>query len=200
MSSFITQIYKKPEIKPSDISFLDRDGTITRETDFLIDKNQISIYKNSASAISLLNKHNFLVIVITNQPVVARGWISEKELREINDKIVESLNKKGAFINAIYSCPHHPDANVEKYRILCKCRKPGIQMLKQASIDFNIKNEQGYVVGDRTSDIKCGKNFGFKTILLKTGYHGSDKRYNTKPTFVKSDILSAAKLITNSII
>lgn len=200
MSSFITQIYKKTKTKPVGVAFLDRDGTIVRGRDFLTEKEEIKFYKHTSSAISLLNKNNFLVIIITNQPVVARGWISEEELKEINNLIVKKLNKKGVIVNAIYSCPHHPEANIKKYKKICSCRKPGTLMLEEAMKDFRIKNKPGFMVGDKTVDVKCGKDFGIKSILLKTGYYGSDKKYGVKPDFIKANLLSAAKLMTSSII
>jgi D,D-heptose 1,7-bisphosphate phosphatase len=178
--------------------FLDRDGVINEEVDLLHKIDQLKLINGSAEAIKLLNK-DFYVIVATNQPQVARGLCSEEYIQKINEKMKKELEKSGAIIDAIYYCPHHPekgfpDENPE-YKIDCNCRKPKTGMLEQAVKDFDLNIEFCFMIGDRTVDVKTGENAKCGTILVKTGYAGKDKKYETRPDFVVDNLLGAAKLI-----
>lgn len=196
MGDFITQIYQRSKRMHIPTVFLDRDGTIVEEVNNLTHKDEVKVLQNATEGIRFLNKLGYQVLVVTNQPVVARGWITELELRKINNLIQARLEKAGALISAIYSCPHHPKANIKKYRIRCSCRKPGILMYQKAASDFQIDFQTAYLIGDRTADIKAGENLNIKTILVKTGYGGSDRKYQVKPNYKVRDLLEAAKLIT----
>lgn len=175
--------------------FLDRDGTINREADNLRSLKQLRLLPGVAEAIKILNKKKFLVIIITNQPVVARGWISEKQLLTIHNELLKRLNKRGAKIDAIYYCPHHPNANLKKYRKDCSDRKPNIGLIKKAVKDFNISLKNSFFIGDSTRDIKTADNAGITSILIKTGYAGKDGKYNVKANYVKKNFLEAVTLI-----
>lgn len=192
---FVRQIYTKSYSKNQPIIFLDRDGTVIKEKEFLTSKGNIEIYKSAIKAISILNSFGFPIVIVTNQPVVARGLLDVSGLKAINNKIFDILKKNGSHVNAIYSCPHHPKANLVKYRVKCACRIPGGLLLKSVLKDFKIENPNGFMIGDRTRDIKCGKDFGLKTVLVKTGYHGKDKKFNVKPDFHCSNLLTATKTI-----
>lgn len=174
-ASFVRQIYRNKKDYQG-IIFVDRDGTINKDVSYLRDKTQIEILPHVAEGIALLNKENIAVVVITNQPVVARGYITIRGLKEINDTLVEYLMKENAYIDAIYSCPHHPERHhpdippsAMKYRIDCDCRKPKLAMLKKAARDFNINLESAFIVGNTSRDIMTGKNLGISTILVKKG-------------------------------
>jgi histidinol-phosphate phosphatase family protein len=131
------------------------------------------------------------VIIVTNQPQVARGLCSKKDVEEINAYVVLELQKKGAKIDAVFYCPHHPDFQKDP----CQCRKPNIEMLVEAKESFDLDMKKCYMVGDSTRDIKTGKNAGCKTILVKTGHAGTDGKYDVKPDAICRNILEAANRI-----
>ena len=182
--------------------FLDRDGVIIRQKEVVCKPGQMKILKNSDKAIKLLNELGFHVVVVTNQPQIAKNQCTVMDVKRINKLLKEKLAKRNAKIDAMYFCPHHPEKHHKdiapdrrKYRIKCRCRKPNIGMLLQAKKRFKLNLPSGYIIGDRTVEIQTGKNAGCKSILLKTGYAGRDKKYNTKPNFICKDLYSAAKLI-----
>lgn len=175
--------------------FLDRDGTINREADNLRDVRDLKLLPNAAKAICLLNKIGLLVIIITNQPVVARGWLTEGEVEAINDILLKRLQKKGAKIDDVFYCPHHPDASLSKYRQDCDCRKPNIGMIKSAVKKYKINLSKSFLVGDSTRDILTGQRAGLKTVLVKTGYGGKDGIYNAEPDATTKNLLEAAEII-----
>lgn len=175
--------------------FLDRDGTINVEVDNMRGVEQLRILPYVSDAIKKLNKLGFLVIVVTNQPVIARGWASEKEVEKIHEVLLKRLGKRGAKLDAIYYCPHHPDANLKKYRLRCRCRKPNIGMLVKAIKQYNISKKGSWMIGDNTRDILTGRKAGLKTILVKTGYAGKDGRYDVKPDFIAKNLSAAVKII-----
>ena len=184
--------------------FLDRDGVINKEINLLNDINQLEILSNVNKAIKILNDLGFYVIIVTNQPQVARGLLTEVGVKKINNHLKKLLEDGGAKIDAIYYCPHHPERHHPdikpefiKYRIECECRKPKIGMLLEAKKKFNLDLKSSFMIGDQTIDIQTGKNAGCKTILVKTGYGGSDGKFDVKPDFVCEDLYNAAKLIEN---
>ncbi len=181
--------------------FLDRDGTITKNDGYFHLYDQIEFVDNLADSVKLLNK-DFLVILITNQPVVARGLCTEEQVTELHKRIISELEKSGAKISAAYFCPHHPEQHedvpqhAKKYRIQCSCRKPGIGLIGQAVKDFDIDLKNSFFIGDTTRDIKTAENAGCMSILVRTGLAGNDKKYDVKPDFTCSDFSEASKLIT----
>lgn len=150
--------------------FLDRDGTINQYVGFLTDIEKLKLENGAAEAIKAINDSGYLAIVVTNQPVVARGEISLNELQEIHNKLETLLGEQGAYINGLYFCPHHPDKGYEgeraEYKIHCDCRKPKPGMLIQASKDFHIDLSKSWMIGDSKNDIDAGKNAGCRTGLI----------------------------------
>lgn len=150
--------------------FLDRDGTINRYVGFLKDIDNFELIDGVSEAIRLINRLGYLAIVVTNQPVIARGEVSETYLDEIHRKMETLLGEEGAYIDAIYYCPHHPDSGydgeVKKLKINCDCRKPKPGMLIQAAKDFNINLKESWMIGDSKSDIMAGSSAGCKTALI----------------------------------
>jgi len=175
--------------------FLDRDGVINREVDVLKSVKQLRLLSGTARAVEKINKLGFLAVIITNQPVIARGWLTENEVDEIHTVLIKRLGGKNAKIDAIYYCPHHPNANLKKYRLKCSCRKPDTGLIKKAAKDLNINLKKSFMVGDRTADILAGKRAGLKTILVKTGYAGKDGKHKIKPDFVAKNLSGAVKII-----
>ena len=153
--------------------FLDRDGTINKYVGFLTKPEQFELLPGVAAAIKMINKSGYLAIVVTNQPVIARGDCTWEELQQIHDKMETELGKEGAFPDAIYICPHHKDKGFEgerpEYKFDCECRKPKPGLLLQAAKDFNIDLSQSVMIGDSDNDVKAGENAGCKTFLLKEG-------------------------------
>lgn len=151
--------------------FLDRDGTINKFVGYLTKPEQFELIEGVVEAIKIINKSGYLAIVITNQPVIARGDCTWEDLQEIHNKMETLLGKGGAFIDGIYICPHHPDKGFEgerpEYKIVCDCRKPKSGLLIQAAKDFNINLSESIMIGDTKQDVETGKIAGcMKTILL----------------------------------
>ena len=149
--------------------FLDRDGTINKYVGFLTKAEQFELIGGVAETIKRINKSGYLAIVVTNQPVIARGECTWEELQEIHNKMETELGKEGAYVDAIYICPHHPDKGFAgerpEYKHECNCRKPAPGLLEQAARDFNIDLSQSIMIGDSESDVKAGENAGCKVSL-----------------------------------
>ena len=169
--------------------FLDRDGTINQYVGFLRDINEFSLIDGVAEAIKKINASGYLAIVVTNQPVVARGEVSFEELEEIHNKMETLLGKEGAYLDAIYYCPHHPHKGYEgeqpELKIDCECRKPKPGMLLKAAKDFNIDLFRSWMVGDGENDIKAGQNAGCKTALIGEGEYGQTVTVASLEAFVE---------------
>jgi len=175
--------------------FLDRDGTINREVNYLSDIKKLRILPGAATAIKQLNRLGFAVIVVTNQGAIAHGLITEKELDRLHAVMVRRLGRSGAVLDGIYYCPHHPKAKLKKYRVICACRKPNLGMIRKAAKEHGIRMKGSFMVGDLTADIVLGKRAGLATILVQTGYAGKDERYKAKPDFIAKDLMAAVRII-----
>lgn len=200
MSYFVKQIYKKEDAFIRKTVFLDRDGTLIKsKAEYISDPSQVHLLPKVAEGIKRLNSYNTVLIVVTNQPVIARGLATIKDVKLINDTLIAMFNKKHAYINAMYFCPHHPETNhpdippiAMKYRIECECRKPKLGMLNKAVEDFNINLEKAFIVGDNTRDIKAGENLGLTTILVRTS---AENNYPIRPDYVAFDFSHAVDII-----
>ena len=150
--------------------FLDRDGTINRYVGFLTDINQFELLPGVAEAIRRINESDYLAIVVTNQPVVARGEVTFAELETIHNKMETLLGQKGAYLDGLYFCPHHPDkgfpGEVPELKTDCDCRKPKPGMLYQAAKDFHIDLSQSWMIGDGKNDVLCGIHGGCRTAYI----------------------------------
>jgi D,D-heptose 1,7-bisphosphate phosphatase len=146
--------------------FLDRDGTINREVNFLHSPSQMELLEGAAEAVRYINQKGYLAIVVTNQPVIARGECTWEQLQQIHDKMETLLGAEHAYVNAIYVCPHHPDSGFEgerkEYKIKCDCRKPAPGMLLKAAKDWNIDLKNSFMIGDGDRDVQAGENAGVK--------------------------------------
>nr|WP_300324883.1 D-glycero-beta-D-manno-heptose 1,7-bisphosphate 7-phosphatase [uncultured Anaerostipes sp.] len=166
--------------------FLDRDGTINKYKGFLRDIDKFELIDGVTEAIKRINTSGYLAIVVTNQPVIARGEVSYEGLEEIHNKMETLLGGEGAYLDGIYFCPHHPDRGFEgeivEFKIECECRKPKPGMLLKARKDFNIDFSKSWMVGDGENDIGVGKNVGCKTALIN---NGEDRQFGQDET-VKS--------------
>ena len=184
------------------VVFLDRDGTINVEVGYLAKPEDFVLIDGAAEAIKLLNDAGFAVVVVSNQSGVARGYFTEEDVMKVNDKMLFELNMKGAFVDAVYYCPHHPDFGDEEYKVDCDCRKPKTGMVEKAKEELGISTEGSFVVGDHKGDIELGKNIGAKTVLLLSG-HGAEEAEKLEnegiaPDHTADDLISAVKYILES--
>lgn len=159
--------------------FLDRDGVINKEVNNLTKVEDFELIERVSESIKLINRSEYLAIVVTNQPVIAKGFITSIQLDLIHKKMDTILGDKGAYIDDLFYCPHHQDSGfegeVKKLKINCNCRKPNSGMLIEAAKKYNIDLDKSWIIGDRYADVKAGSNVDVSTILLKTGHAGNDK-------------------------
>lgn len=150
--------------------FLDRDGTLNRYVGFLRDIKEFELLPGVSEAIRLINASGYLAVVITNQPVIARGEVTVEQLDEIHKKMATELGKDGAYLDAVYYCPHHPDKGFEgevaELKFDCDCRKPKPGLLLRAASDLNIDLSESYMIGDSHIDVEAGENAGCKASFL----------------------------------
>ncbi len=179
--------------------FLDRDGTINKFVGFLRNIDDFELLPGVAEAIKRINDSGYLAVVVTNQSVIARGEVTVEQLRSIHNKMETLLGNEGAYLDAIYYCPHHPDkgydGEVEELKIDCDCRKPKPGMLLQAAEEYNIDLSQSWIIGDSWNDVNAGINAGCYTALIL-----SDEVIKTHPKGIKltasvHNLLEFAKLI-----
>jgi D-glycero-D-manno-heptose 1,7-bisphosphate phosphatase len=176
--------------------FLDRDGTIIEQVELLHVESEIKVLPGAAQAIREMNEMGYLVIMVSNQPVVARGIVEPEEVDCLNGILMDRLAKEDARIDAGYFCPHHPKANLEIYRMTCVCRKPDPGMMIEAAKDYNVDLSKSFLVGDSTQDTLAGNRAGVKVILVETGYGGKDPwQHEGKPYLTAKDLLGAAQVI-----
>lgn len=168
--------------------FLDRDGTINKYVGFLRDIDEFELLDGASDAIKRINASGYLAIVVTNQPVIARGEVSFEELERIHNKMETLLGKEGAYLDAIYFCPHHPHKGYEgerpELKFDCNCRKPKPGMLLKAAQDFNIDLAQSWMIGDGENDIRAGQNAGCRTALIGNETYGQTVTVPSLKNFV----------------
>jgi len=186
--------------------FLDRDGTINEQMGYINHISRFVLLAGAAEAIAKLNRLDIPVVVVSNQSGLGRGYFPEELLEQVHAKMHRLLAEKGAHIDGLYWCPHHPDAKVARFQKKnCGCRKPDIGLLKQAATELNLDLEQSFMVGDRWSDLKCGNKAGTQSILVLTGYGRGDLEYigpgqQVQPDFVADDLPAAVDWIVPQII
>ncbi len=152
--------------------FLDRDGVLIEDVDLLTDPSQIRLVPGVVEALQAIEGHGYLSVVVTNQTVISRGLIDEDQLEGIHHALLERLVEAGApRISGFYVCPHHPDADVAKYRRECECRKPKPGLLHRAADKLGIDLSASFMVGDRPSDVAAGREAGCTTALIESGAH-----------------------------
>ena len=173
--------------------FLDRDGTVCEDVNYLSRAEDLSLFPFAAEAVKLLNQTPFLVILITNQSGIARGFFGQDDLYSIHQKLEYELAASGAKLDAIYFCPHNADDN-------CVCRKPNTGMINCALNDFEINIENSWIIGDKAIDVETGFNAGAKTALVLTGYGRKEAESLSKePDLVAENLLDAAKFIVGTL-
>lgn len=168
--------------------FLDRDGVIIAEVNYLRRVEQLRVLRGTPEGISLLRRAGFKVIVISNQSGVARGYVTRKALEGIHKELRRRLKVEGAALDAVYYCPHHPDE-------ACRCRKPALGMIEAAQKRFKIDLKKSFFIGDSTSDMKTARNAGCAGVLVRTGKGGRDGRHRAAPVGRCRNLLAAARWI-----
>jgi D-glycero-D-manno-heptose 1,7-bisphosphate phosphatase len=168
---------------------IDRDGTINIEKHYISSPEQIEILPHAAEGIKMLRELGLQVIIITNQSGIGRGFFDLKKLEEIHHRLQTLLKESGTSVDAIYFCPHLSDDE-------CHCRKPSIEMARQAGKKFTAELSESFVVGDNVCDIEFGKNIGAITILVRTGYGSKVFEEQTiEPDYIVENLFEAACLI-----
>lgn len=179
--------------------FLDRDGTMNVSKGFISKADDLELIPGTIDAIKAINKSGALAIVITNQPVIARGECSFEELHNIHNKLKTLLGKKGAFVDDIFYCPHHPDKGFEgevpELKFDCECRKPKTGMIEEAVKKYNIDLSKSYMVGDSTMDLETARNAGIKSVLVNTGFAGNDGKYDRSCDIEAKNLFDAVEKI-----
>jgi D-glycero-D-manno-heptose 1,7-bisphosphate phosphatase len=155
--------------------FLDRDGVLNKDPPHYAHRlDQLELIPRSGEAVKILNEHEYLVIIISNQAGVAWGYYTEEDVLIFNNALLAKIQECGGVVDAVYYCPHHPDTKIERYKVDCNCRKPGPGMLLKAAQEYQIDLQKSYVIGDKLSDIQAGRDAGCQVILVLTG-HGADE-------------------------
>ncbi len=184
---------------PRKAIFLDRDGTLNTLVPLLSHLEELELYPDVADAVRTINGSEYLAVVVTNQPQVARGLVKANQLKAIHNKLETLLARKGAKLDAIYYCPHHPDGGfpgeVAELKIACRCRKPGTLLYERAAERFNIDLTHSAVVGDSVRDLQAARRLGCRAVLVETGMGGSDVPPNEKPDYTAGDLSQAVNWI-----
>jgi histidinol-phosphate phosphatase domain len=179
--------------------FIDRDGTMNVSKGFISKADDLELIPGTIDAIKAINKSGALAIVITNQPVIARGECSFEELHNIHNKLKTLLGEKGAFVDDIFYCPHHPDKGFEgevpELKFDCECRKPKTGMIDEAVKKYNIDLSKSYMVGDSTMDLETARNAGIKSVLVDTGFAGNDGKYDRNCDIEAKNLFDAVEKI-----
>ena len=172
--------------------FLDRDGTINVEKEYLYRIVDFEFLSGAADAVRLLNEAGFLVVVVTNQSGVARGYYTEEDVENLHRHIDRELEKTGARVDAWLYCPHHPDGR-SSYGLPCNCRKPLPGMLKEAAQRYDIDLKTSIMIGDKLADVSAGQGAGCRTVLVRTGYGADQECHLSDATTVFDNLLEAVK-------
>lgn len=177
-----------PPPKPAPAVFLDRDGVINQHVEYLHDPDKFQLVPGALEAMKLLKERGFRVVVITNQPGIGLGYYTFEDFFVVNRKLLRATEQAGFTLDRVYFCPHSTNDQ-------CACRKPATGMVDRAVRELAVDLSRSYLVGDMTSDIQLGHRVGVRSILVKTGIGGADKRYQVRPDFVAEDLSAAVRYI-----
>lgn len=181
--------------------FIDRDGTLSEEVGYINHPSRYLLFPYAAGAVKLLNDHEWLAVIITNQAGVARGYFDEAMIQRVHDNLKRDLQSAGARIDGIYYCAHHPSVGEPPYRQDCDCRKPKPGLIKRAATDLNIDVQQSWMIGDRYSDIELARNAGVRSALVLSGYGRGEwesqrSSWQHQPDLIAENLFEAIVSIT----
>ncbi len=171
--------------------FLDRDGTINEETEYLHRPEQMRFLPHALEGIKRFQDMGFRIVIVTNQPGIGLGYFSKEDFFKVNKAMLSGFSKARIMVDKIYFCPHSKSEG-------CDCRKPGQALIRRAQDELNVDLEQSFIIGDKTSDLETGRRAGMRKILIQTGFKASDGEYPVKPDIVAEDLLDAAKKVLES--
>jgi histidinol-phosphate phosphatase family protein len=184
---------------PQRAVFLDRDGTLIQDVDGLTRPEQLELLPGAAAAVRELNHHGWRAVLVTNQPVVAKGFCTESDVQNIHNKLETLLGREHAFLDRIYWCPHHPEKGFpgerSELKVDCSCRKPKPGMLLQAQEHLNIDLSSSWLIGDSTTDLETARNAGVKSVLVRTGHGGRDGKFSAAADFTADNVLDAVRVV-----
>lgn len=187
---------------PQKAVFLDRDGTLNRLIDYVRTPGDLDVFPDAGEAVRRLNEAEYRVVLVTNQPVLARGECDVPGLEQIHAKLESVLGEAGGYLDALYYCPHHPHkgyaGEVPELKMVCTCRKPATGMVEQAADALNLDLDQSWVVGDSSADIAMAHKAGIRSVLVRTGEGGRDGKWPGEPTLVADTIGEAVTLILSA--
>ena len=176
--------------------FIDKDGTLIEDVPYNVDPERIEFTEGALDALSILKSLGYLLIVVSNQSGVARGYFQEKNLEAMKTKLQQMASDAGIALDDFFFCPHHPDGKIAEYAIECECRKPRPGMLLTAAAEYNIDLSRSWMIGDILNDVEAGNRAGCKTILINNGneteWQFSESRL---PTAIVTDLRRAAERI-----
>lgn len=182
--------------------FIDRDGVLNEERDHLATPDEVALLPGVAEALARLNRSIHRAIVVTNQPVVARGDCTVEGLERIHARLDSLLGRSGAYLDALSYCPHHPDrgfaGEVASLKISCACRKPGTGLVDRAVAELGVDLARSWMIGDTTTDIELARRCGLRSILVRTGHAGRDRKFAGRPDFVVPDFAEAVDFILDA--
>lgn len=185
---------------PQAAVFLDRDGTLNRLRDYVRRPEELELLEGAARAVRRFNDAELRTVLVTNQPVIARGEVTSEGLARIHARLSSQLGAQGAYLDALYHCPHHPDAGfageVAALKVRCDCRKPGPGLFRRAIEELNLAVERSWMVGDASADMAAAESVGLASVLVRTGEGGRDGKHPMDPDFVVDDVAQAAELVT----
>lgn len=180
--------------------FVDRDGTINEQMGYINHTSRFILLPRVAEAIRALNRSGFATVVVSNQSGVARGYFPLELVHEVHCRMENLLSKKGARLDGIFFCPHHPQGVLPEYAISCGCRKPGTGLIEQARDELDIDMTRSYVIGDRCQDLEMARRAGLAGVLVLTGYGRGEREYilpreRVMPAYIAEDLLDGVSWI-----
>ncbi len=199
-ADFLAGVVRRSTLSiPQRAVFLDRDGTLIRDVGGLTSPEQLELLPGAASGIRELNRHEFRTVLITNQPVVAKGLCTEVDVEICHRKLQTLLGREHAFLDRIYYCPHLPEKGFPggrlELKIDCDCRKPKVGMVLEAARDLNLALSECWLIGDTTTDVETARRAGLKSVLVHTGSAGADGKHPVRPLFEAKNVLEAVGLL-----
>jgi D-glycero-D-manno-heptose 1,7-bisphosphate phosphatase len=177
--------------------FLDRDGTINQEKQYIKEIEDFYLIPGSLEALKILTQHGIKIYIITNQAGIAKGYFTLEQYHKLSEYMLELFRDQGVKIEQVLYCPHHPDGIVPEYTQDCLCRKPNTKLLENLIEENDFKVEEIVLIGDKNSDIEAGRRLGIKTYLVETGF-GFEEKSNTKAMFISSNLRDAVAHLLSS--